>query len=180
MNSRAANPTAPIVAVTARREFPGVVAPSTGDHSADTGAGGGIEEATGASARWEGHIHCELLRHFSEYLTTPVTSANARGLVRRWLLRPPERVVEDTETATEGVGDGTTRSSKGVHGKSGIAIRLPSRGIVTADCPGIQRGASSLRDADDSSAERSSHSSLVGWPEMSLAARHERTHHDLR
>lgn len=79
---RAANATAPIVAVAS----PHVPRPSddlSGDNSTIAGTAASI-------TRCGRDVQNEIKLHFSECLTTPVSGSTVRSLAARWLLAPPD------------------------------------------------------------------------------------------
>lgn len=105
---RAANATAPIVAVAPHHVAQEAIAPVRPNNGGAAGGSvGGTWGIVGA--------HSEVLRHFSEFLTTPVSSAGVRGLVARWLLLPAENVAP----VTVATGDSAPVASSGMASGTG-------------------------------------------------------------
>lgn len=164
---RIANPTAPIIAVAAPHFLrDAIVSAGDGLCTGDSADSSRNASTTGNRA---GRVHGELARHFSECLTTPVSSTDVRALVGRWLLVQPHQ-----HTLNVGMPVGTARTGvvdlNRARSKSGLTIRLPPPASMPV-IPEAQRGAPVASASHDFIPGMPSYSSMEGWSGVSALSR---------
>lgn len=198
MPHRAANPTAPIIAIAAAHILQETIAAASHHHYNLSKRGAGIGPGDAGSSttniNWEARIHGELVRYFSEYLTMPVPRTSVRGLVERWLSPHPTSNnagnIWTQPTGEEGIAVATgvtvrpEAPSNGARSNDALRIRLPvSRATIPVTTLGGQGSAPFLGGAGHGSmvGTLSPFSSPIGWVGTpSDGTGRSKSYHDMR